>query len=301
MKNYFKKSMDFKPITFTKAGWFYIIVTIVLGFAAVNTGNNLIFIIVSFLLAMMAVSGFYGKRNINNIRINFRLPAEIYAGSPCLMKLKADNTKHFLDSYFLKIVLEKSETFFDKIRRQGRKEGKISLTFEKRGINHIDGILLYSRFPFNFFIRCKKVPVNEEVLVFPKPVKTRQILRNYLLNEVEGSEVKDNFASEELSSLKNYEYGDSFRLIHWKHFAKSDELKTKNFSGGLNSPVIIDISNLESITENIISAVTYDIIDMTGNNIPVGLKTGSDYFPPGTTTHHKLNLLRYLALYDENK
>jgi len=300
-KSALKRTTNFKPVYFTKAGWFYIIVTIVLGFAAVNTGNNLIFIIVSFLLAVMAISGFYGKKNINNIKINLRMPAEIYAGSAFIVRLKAENEKKFLDSYLLKIRFYEGEVFFGRIGRQSIKEGRTDLIFQKRGINCIKEIVLYSRFPFNFFVRCKRVPVSSEAVVFPKPVKSNESARSYSLNETEGNAVKDNQASEELSSIRNYEYGDSLRLIHWKHFAKSDELKAKNFSGGLNSPVVIDLSGLDFVSESELSAAAYDIIDLIKNNIPVGLKTDNDYFPPGISHGHKLNLLRYLALYDDNK
>lgn len=297
----FKKNTNFKPVYFTKAGWFYIIVTIVLGFAAVNTGNNLIFIIVSFLLAAMAISGFYGKKNINNININLKMPAEIYAESAFIVKMKVENEKKILDSYLLKMKFCESEIFFGRIGRKSSMEGKTDLMFQERGINRIKEIFLYSRFPFNFFVRCKRIPVNSETVVFPKPVKSSESARSYSLNDAEGSTVKDNYASEELSSIRNYEYGDSLRLIHWKHFAKSDELKAKNFSGGLTSPVVIDMSGLDFVSEAEISAAAYDVIDLIKNNIPTGLKTDSDYFLPNVTNRHKLNLLRYLALYDDNK
>jgi hypothetical protein len=41
----------------SKAGASYIALTLLTGFAAVNTGNNLLFLVVSALLAFMAVSG----------------------------------------------------------------------------------------------------------------------------------------------------------------------------------------------------------------------------------------------------
>ena len=229
------------------------------------------------------------------------MPVEIYAGSYFIVKVKAENEKKFLDSYLFKMKFCESEVFFGRIGRKSSKEGKMNLIFYERGINHIREMILYSRFPFNFFVRCKKIPVDYEVVVFPKPVKSSESARSYSLNEAEGSAAKDNYASEELSSIRNYEYGDSLRLIHWKHFAKSDELKAKNFSGGLTAPVVIDMSGLDFVSESEISAAAYDIIDLIKKDIPVGLKTYNDYFPPDMTHGHKLNLLRYLALYDENK
>ncbi|NIQ94316.1 MAG: hypothetical protein GWN87_08975, partial [Desulfuromonadales bacterium] len=54
--------------------------TLLLGFAAVNTGNNLLYLMVSALLGFMAVSGLIGRYNLARLRVEFAAPPEIYAG-----------------------------------------------------------------------------------------------------------------------------------------------------------------------------------------------------------------------------
>lgn len=48
-----------------KAGFFYILLTIFLGVAAVNTANNLIYLVVSALLGFMGISGFFRRQPKN--------------------------------------------------------------------------------------------------------------------------------------------------------------------------------------------------------------------------------------------
>ena len=49
------------------SGALYVLVTLLIGFAAVNTGNNLLFLVVSGLLAFMSVTGLAGMYNIKKL------------------------------------------------------------------------------------------------------------------------------------------------------------------------------------------------------------------------------------------
>ena len=69
-------------IKITKAGYFYISLTIILGFSAVNTANNLVYIIAAAMLSFMAVSGFFGRSNLRGISVAIDVPEEIYARRP---------------------------------------------------------------------------------------------------------------------------------------------------------------------------------------------------------------------------
>ena len=59
----------------------YIAITLLLGFAAVNTGNNLLFLVVSGLLAFMSVTGLAGMTNLKGLTPELVPPVEIFAGS----------------------------------------------------------------------------------------------------------------------------------------------------------------------------------------------------------------------------
>ena len=48
-----------------KAGWIYIALCIFMGIGAINTANNLVYIIVALMLGFMAVSGFLTRSSTN--------------------------------------------------------------------------------------------------------------------------------------------------------------------------------------------------------------------------------------------
>ena len=65
----------------------YVGMTLLLGFAAVNTGNNLLYLLVSALLGFMAVSGWLGQQNLRSLSLRLVLPQEIFVGQPTLIGL----------------------------------------------------------------------------------------------------------------------------------------------------------------------------------------------------------------------
>jgi len=74
-----------------------------LGFAAVNTGNNLIYLMASGLLGFMAISGILGKWNLSKIRISCTPPEEVYDGLPTLFSINLEPPLSGLQFYKLRL------------------------------------------------------------------------------------------------------------------------------------------------------------------------------------------------------
>src|ERR1700692_4127473 len=66
----------------TRAGIIYALVTLVIGIAALNTGNNLLYIVVAAMLAAILVSGVVSAWVLRWLELDFRLPAHVFAGRP---------------------------------------------------------------------------------------------------------------------------------------------------------------------------------------------------------------------------
>ena len=66
----------------TKAGIVYVLVTMVIGIAALNTGNNLLYIVVAAMLSAILVSGVASALVLRGIELDVRLPEHVFAGRP---------------------------------------------------------------------------------------------------------------------------------------------------------------------------------------------------------------------------
>jgi uncharacterized protein (DUF58 family) len=64
----------------TREGIAYLTLTLAIGIAALNTGNNLLFIVVAAMLAAVLVSGVVSAVMINGLEIDLHLPHHVFAG-----------------------------------------------------------------------------------------------------------------------------------------------------------------------------------------------------------------------------
>jgi uncharacterized protein (DUF58 family) len=294
-----------RVITITKAGWLYITVTILLGFSAVNTGNNLIYLIVAVFLSFMGVSGFFGRRNLLNIHIAVELPDEIYARTPVPLKVALRNNRRFLPAFLIRVHLHDQKVLFPFVDAKRSGITYVTTTFDERGLVRIRDLHLCSVFPFNFFTRCRKIELGIEATVFPHAERCELPGLSERERQSRGEKSIDKAGYEaEIITMRDYIKGDPIKYIHWKATAKTGKLKTKELSTLSHQPVIIDMDAvpIRNVEERI-SCVTYVILKLFRQNIPVGLKIRGVFYKPLKTAQgerlraSKLSMLRALAVY----
>lgn len=94
----------------TKEGVFYLIFTLVIGVAALNTGNNLLFIVVAAMLAAVLVSGIASVLNLKRVELEVVLPGQVFAGRHVLARLNLQVNRRFLPLYSASVVVPKPPT-----------------------------------------------------------------------------------------------------------------------------------------------------------------------------------------------
>src|SRR5579875_3263685 len=78
---------------FTREGAVYLAVIAVIALAALNTGNNLLFIILSCMIAAIAASGVCSRIVLQGLELEFSLPEHIFAGRPIYARFRLANRK----------------------------------------------------------------------------------------------------------------------------------------------------------------------------------------------------------------
>ncbi|MGE5110262.1 MAG: DUF58 domain-containing protein, partial [Acidobacteriaceae bacterium] len=63
----------------TREGVLYVILTVLIGVAALNTGNNLLFLVVAAMLAAVLVSGVASAMNLKNVELEVVMPRQVFA------------------------------------------------------------------------------------------------------------------------------------------------------------------------------------------------------------------------------
>src|SRR5512146_35146 len=88
----------------THAGLIYIAVTLVLALAGLNTGNNLLWIVVAAMLAAIVVSGVASALVLRGLELDVHTPDHVFAGRPLLARLVLHNRQRLLPSFSVSVV-----------------------------------------------------------------------------------------------------------------------------------------------------------------------------------------------------
>jgi uncharacterized protein (DUF58 family) len=278
-----------------KSGILFIGITVFLGAAAVNTGNNLLYMVVSALLSFMFFSGAFSMLNLKGIRVSLVPPPEVFAGRENTFKVVLRKELP-LPSFLIRVSSEENECVFPMVYRE-ENLSDLRIRFNSRGLYESVEVKVSSSFPFGLFVRSFTTDVVLNIVVFPKPIPTD--FRLFILSEDSKGEADSTTLYEGFEDIKNIkEYaGEPMKLIHWKLSAKRDELLVKEMVAEERSPVILELNSVKGSLEEKLGRLTYLVIELEKRGVPVGLKLGDKEIPPGLGESHRRLLLRELALF----
>jgi uncharacterized protein (DUF58 family) len=209
----------------TRDGWWYLGAALALGFAAINTGNNLLYLLVSMLLGLVVVSGVLSEQSIRGLRVEPLPPAELFAGRPTLLAARVRNTKRWRTSYSVTLeVLDGGHRMHvPRLEAGGERLVTWPATPGARGRQRFPAFRIVTRFPFGLFVKGGHAASGLEMLVYPAVAPISDPDRR-VLEGVETSTVRRRGRGHELYNLRDYRQGDDPRLIHWRSTAKSGAL-----------------------------------------------------------------------------
>ena len=278
-----------------RSGAIFIGVTVFLGVAAANTGNNLLYIIVSSMLALMLISGVSSIVNLKGIELSLIPPPEVFAQRGAPFRVVASK-RGIMPSFLIRVSSGSGETLFPLIDSQGR-ESILNLFFERRGQVEEVKLTVSSDFPLGMFVRSMDVTAKVKLTVFPAPIPANL--------KVTGGGTHEEGSSPHPSSTKGYEEfrgvkeysGEPMKLIHWKLTAKREKLLVREMLDEEREPVILTLEMVDGGIEERLSKLTYLTVKLMDMGHPVGLSIGDKEIPPAWGESHKLRILRELAFY----
>jgi uncharacterized protein (DUF58 family) len=226
----------------TRDGGIYLAAVAILVLAAINTGNNLLFLILACLLAGILISGVLQRIVLTGVELKFDLPEHIFAEQPVLAEVELRNEKQMWPSFSLRVIgggVKKSAAkaseilaypvFFPYVPRMSAVRQKVELRFPRRGIYRQDAFGIRTRFPFGFFEKTREVSSKLEIAVYPHVAPAEQfyevlpLLTGEMVSFFRGRGV-------ELHSLRDYVPTDSARFVDWKVTAKSGRMVVREFA-----------------------------------------------------------------------
>lgn len=215
----------------TAAGLVLLVLTIALGLAAYNTGNNILFLTLALLLSSLVLSGVLAWLNFSGTEWRLRPQAPYRVGQEAAVVLELRNRKRLLPTYALWFDVEAAPTGAQTrlyLRRRLEVGGgeRLEWAFRpaRRGREVVALAGVGSLFPFGFLRKSLATAVRCEVRVWPARVVCRFEAAAATRFEREHDEVAQPGTGQDLLGLRRYRAGDSHRHIHWKASARVRQL-----------------------------------------------------------------------------
>ncbi len=250
------------PFELTVGGAIMIGLIIIVGFSAWNTGNNLLFLVLSFLLATMAVSFIAGSLCLKRLDVKMRFPETIFADEETPILVSINNGKRLLPTYSVVIevrgtqnerslaaaelerllplwlarriakppVIRRTLNYFSYIPQRSAVESSATHTFPHRGRFLIKDFELSTKFPLALFRHRRRLPARAtDLIVFPRPEPLDPELRPLLIDTGNISGGRKG-SGQDLFALRGYQPNDDPRQIDWKATARSRGLIVREFA-----------------------------------------------------------------------
>ncbi len=228
-------------IRLTKRGGFFIVIVLIIAFAALNTGNNLLVLILSFLLASLIASGIISSLDLQGLQIALNLPPAIHAGQRAAFLVTLKNLKKMIPSFAIGLQSRSVEdkqneatNFFMQAKNfpylQAGEEFQLTLhcSFHRRGFYPVEGFEVRTSFPFGLFSKGRQLEAKGQIVVYPELRDLSQFLvSNPFLQGMR--ELRRKGQGSGLYNVRPYQRGESTRNIHWKSTAKLSQLMIKDF------------------------------------------------------------------------
>jgi len=236
-----------RRLSFTREGRLVVLVSIGVGFAAINTGNNLLYLLLGWLLSFIIASGALSEATMRGLRVRRRPPPRVFAGQPFLMEIAVENEKDALASFSIEIEdlvggrpLDK-KCYFLKVPPGKTQRTSYRHTFSRRGLYRFDGFRIATKFPFGLFRKSRDADEPGEVLVYPPLVP---VLRPPPRAEQRGEEAAARLGRRgEFWGLREWRDGDDRRDIHWRSSARTGRLMVREYEDEMTRRVIVVLDN----------------------------------------------------------
>lgn len=238
------------PIEVTTGGVVFVVILVIVAFAAWNTGNNLLFMVFSIMSSTLFVSWAAARSSLRDLTVSAHFPDHIFAGEPAEAIITLRNAKRLLPSFSILVeasgpsdnrkgsgnrkqrirFMRRALGYFIYIPHRAAAEQSVEQLFPKRGHMLVNGFELSTRFPFGFFRHRRRLSARDvEIIVYPKPEPVADELHLLPLYTGQTPSLRRG-AGHDLLMLRDYQPRDELRHIDWKATARARRLTVREFT-----------------------------------------------------------------------
>ncbi len=294
--------------------------TILVGLAAVNRQNNLLFWVLGVMLSGLLVSGLVSGIMMQSLRVRRLVAGHGLVGEPLAVRYWVTNRSRFLPAFGLHIeelpvddpagwprLMAPARAWVMHLGPRETVHGEAVFWPAHRGEVRFDRLRIWTTFPFGIIKKSITISQPQHTLIYPLLYELdREVLRAVEPQGLAGSRISQHTgAGDDYYGMREFRPGDSMRHIAWKRTACLDELvclqRTKPTPPRLR--VVVNLRSpasrrLEELAISLAASIVHEA-DLAGFEIGLSLP-GTDR--PAILTRrshwHRARVLSALAAID---
>lgn len=212
----------------TRDGWFYLAFTLVVGVAAINTGNNLLYLVLGLQLSLVLLSGFLSESTLRALVVERRLPSHATAGEAFEVRLGLRNEKPRVASFSLTLTeldgpAAGAKVFLARVPAATQLFGAYRTVLPARGEAPFGRVRITTTFPFGLFEKSREQVIEETLALEPARRPAPTVRAGQARGDGERPEPRPG-QGREFHSLREFRSGDDPREVHWRTSARAGKL-----------------------------------------------------------------------------
>jgi uncharacterized protein (DUF58 family) len=308
-----------RTLTPTRAGWVFFAFTLGVGFAALNTGNNLLYLVFSLMLAFLVLSGVLSESALRGIEVSRRLPREVYAGAPNAVRLELRNTLGRVGAFAIVVEDRVFSEAGDPSPRATETAGRVftlrvaagervarryALTPERRGILEFAPLRISTRFPFGLFVKSRMQDLGGQVLVYPALNDERPQAAHFDATQEGELEHFGSATGSNVAGVREFQPGDPLRRVHWKSSLRRGSLLVLQQDDERDAEVEVELitrsrpraaEREDAGFEWRVSQAATEVVTHLDAGLRVGLRTDAQRIDAASGARQRERLLAFLA------
>lgn len=296
-----------RSVRLTSEGTRFLLFAMGIGIAAINTGNNLFYLLLAMMLSLIIISGLLSEMCLRRLSFQRHIPDLIMANEPTTVTMSVTNRYARLPSFSVRIydVIGGQDVdrglFISHLPGQRSVLLSYPLLATARGRLRLECIRAETLFPFGLFLKRALYPVEAEILVGPpvKPLSLRFV--EDIVAEGQGISLPRRGRGAELYNLRLYQPGDDSRRIHWMTTARTSQLIVRETEAEDQRRITILLSTTapdehDGLFERSVTLAASLLWQLSRKSYPLRLIIENDDSGLGSGPDHLFSMMRLLAL-----
>jgi uncharacterized protein (DUF58 family) len=299
-----------RSLKFTRLGWTAVALAFAVGLGALNTGNNLLYLVFGGVLGLILTSGLASETNLRGLDVDWIVPSETWAGAEARVRLLVRNAKTRAASLGLDATVSWEGRAplswhgrFLAVPAKSQRHADVLFTPPARGNYALNSVSISTEFPFGLFRKTKTFEREGSILVFPGLWKGAGIPMTGA--GPEARRPTERGEGDSFWGVREFQPGDSLRRVSWKAAARVGRLVVTETERETADAVLLSFDPAgawKSLPprelEDAVSFAATLACRLLETGAAAGIVAAGRVLPPEASDRQKFRLLTFLALYD---